>query len=90
MGFDELSMTSVKSKDLIEGLNHMITIPRGSYFHSTGLPLHTAKCYWWIVGPTSTILMIDDSRWAVLELFQSIEKSFDDIMIKIIMCLITR
>ena len=68
----------------------MITIPRDSYFYSIGLPLHTARYYWWIVRSTSIILMIDDSQWIALELFQHIEKSFDDIMIKIIIYFTTR
>ena len=32
MRFDEFSMTSVKSKLTIEGLNHIITIPRDLNF----------------------------------------------------------
>ena len=47
--FDEFSMTSVKSGLMIEGLNHTITIPKGSHFQSTGLLLYTTRCHWWIV-----------------------------------------
>ena len=49
MESDEFSMTFIKLGLMIKGLNHTITVPRGSYFYSTGSPLHTARCHWWIV-----------------------------------------
>ena len=60
MGSDEFSMTSVNSRLMIEGLNHMITKLKGSYFHSTGLSLHTARYHWWIVRLIECHL---DDRW---------------------------
>ena len=45
MGFDEFSMTSVKSGLTIEELNYMITVPKNSYFYFTESPLHTARCH---------------------------------------------
>ena len=45
MGSDEFSMTSIKLGLTIEGLNHTITAPRSLHFHSTELPLHTARCH---------------------------------------------
>ena len=90
MKFNEFSMISIKSGLMIERLNHIITAPRGSYFYSTRLSLHIARYHWWIVRPINIILMIDDSRRIELELFQSIEKSFNDIMMKIIIYLTIR
>ena len=49
MKSNELSMTSVELGLTIKGLNHTIIIPMGLNFYSTGLPLHTARCHWWIV-----------------------------------------
>ena len=43
MGFDEFSMTFVKSELTIEGLIHTITVPKNSYFHSIGSPLYTVR-----------------------------------------------
>ena len=61
MGFNEFSMTSVKSGLMIKGLNHTITARRSSYFYSTGSPLHTARCHWWIVRLIGRHL---DDRWS--------------------------
>ena len=60
MGSDKFSMTSVKSELTIKDLNYTITVSRSSHFHSTRLPLHTARCHWWIVGLIGCHL---DDRW---------------------------
>ena len=49
MGFDEFSITFVKLRLTIKELNHTITAPKSSYFHSTGLSLYTTRYHWWIV-----------------------------------------
>ena len=46
MEFDEFFITSILSGLMIEELNYMVTIPRGSFFYSTRLLLHAAKCDW--------------------------------------------
>ena len=61
MGSDEFSMTSVKSGLTIEGLNHIITIPRGSFFYFTRLPLHTTRGHWSIIRLIGCHL---DDRWS--------------------------
>ena len=44
-GINEFFMTFVKSGLMIEGLNHTIIAPRGSYFYSTG-------CHYILLGIT--------------------------------------
>ena len=62
MGFDKFFMTFILSKLTIEELNHTVTAPRDSFFYFIGLPLHTARHHWWIVGPMIIILMVKNSR----------------------------
>ena len=90
MRFDEFSMTSIKSGHMIEGLNHTVTIPRGSFFILLG-------CYYILLGVTDglldssgVVLIIDNPRKAKLKLFQSIERSFNNIVMEIIIYLTTR
>ena len=71
---DEFSMISVKSGLMIERLNHTITTPKGSFFHSTRLPLHTARCHYWIVGLIGHHL---DNRWSLKdEIIPTHQKEF--------------
>ena len=79
-GLTSYSITSVQSGLMIEGLYHTVTAPRGSVFHSTGMPLHAARRHWWIVRLVRIVQMIDNSHWAELELFRSTERSFSDIV----------
>ena len=69
MGSDEFSMTSVKSGLMIEELNHTITTPRDSFFHSIGLPLHTARYYLWIMRFIRHYL---DDRWSSKDRIENI------------------
>ena len=68
----------------------MITTPCDLYFHSTRLSLHTLDVTDRLWDSSDIVLMIDDPQSVELKMFQSIEKSFDDIMMKIIIYLTTR
>ena len=90
MRSDEFSMTFIKSGLMIEKLNHMITAPRVHTFTLLGyhyILLGVTDGLW---DSSGVILMIDDPRRIELELFQSIEKNYNDIMMEIIIYLTAR
>ena len=90
LGFDEFFMTFVESELIIEGLNHKAMYLGVQYFYSVGLPLHTARYLGGLWDSSSIILIIDDTQRAELELFESIERSFDNIMMEITVYLTIR
>ena len=62
VGFDEFTLTLIQSKLMIEELNHIDSCTERFIFSSDGLPLHTARCHYWILGAIIMILMIDHSN----------------------------
>ena len=62
VGFDEFTLTLIQSGLMIEELNHTGSCTKRFIFSSDGLPPHTARCHWWILGAIRMILMIDHSN----------------------------
>ena len=90
MGSNEFSMTSVKLELTIKRLNHMINASRSSYFHSTDYHYTLLGVIDRLWESSGIVLMIDDPRRVELKLFQHIERSFDDIMMEIIIFFTTK
>ena len=58
--FDELSLTYILSRLMIEEPNYTVTALRGSLFNFVGLPSYTVRSHWWIMGLIRIILMINN------------------------------
>ena len=62
VGFDEFTLTLIQSGLMIEELNHTGSCNERFIFSSDGLPPHTTRYHWWILGAIRMILMIDHSN----------------------------
>ena len=62
VGLDEFTLTLIQLGLMIEKLNHIGSCTERFIFSSDGLPPHTARCHWWILGAIRMMLMIDHSN----------------------------